>query len=125
MQRSTVTMKATNLDAGGEEIMSIGGHASLANLSHHSPTSGWRRSGAPSTRSQRPGLSRQEAQGGSGTARTAAACAAGGVHALQEPAAGLASRYGFAGAVTGSSGRSLAASPAPETPIKEIGRAHV
>ena len=38
----------------------------------------------------------------SGTARTAAACAAGGVHALQETAGGLASRYGFAGAVTGS-----------------------
>src|ERR1039458_8769826 len=120
MQRSTVTMKATNLDAGGEEIMSIGGHASLANLSHHSPTSGWRRSGAPSTRSQRPGCSRQEAQGGSGTARTAAACAAGGVHALQETAGGLASRYGFAVAVTGSSPTrgSLAASPATETPIK-------
>ena len=122
MKSYTFTLRVTvNFGAGAEVIMSTAGHVSRAMLSHHSPTSGWRRSGAPSTKSQRPGCSRQEAQGGSGTARTAAACAAGGVHALQETAGGLASRYGFAGAVTGSSptsGRSLAASPATETPIK-------
>src|ERR1035441_9389027 len=67
----TFTMKATvNFGAGHEVIMSIAGHVSRALLSHHSPTSGWRRSGAPSTRPQRPGCSQQEARGGSRTART-------------------------------------------------------
>ena len=90
MKSHTFTMKATvSFDIGAEVIMSTAGHVSRAMLSHHSPTSGWRRSGAPSTRPQRPGCSQQEARGGSRTARTTAACAAGGVHALQETAGGL------------------------------------